>query len=245
MAGIGKNLVRSPEHVGQGVPDTLLSADRISFSFRSGKALSQATLSLRPSEIVALTGPSGSGKSTLMHCLAGLITPSAGTVAFNGEDIGGWSDRRRTALRRRSFGFIFQSSDLVPELTLSENVALPLRLNGVGRREAKDRAQGYLENLGLGEISSRRPGQTSGGQMQRAAVARALAHQPSVLFADEPTGAIDSANGEQVMRLIRRAAQEAGAAVLLVTHDGRVASYADREVRIKDGVTYGGEYAVS
>jgi putative ABC transport system ATP-binding protein len=142
----------------------------------------------------------------------------------------------RSALRRRAFGFVFQFGQLVPELTCLENVALGLRLDGVRRRVAEQRARDWLDQLEVADVAGKLPGQISGGQGQRVAVARALVTGPRVVFADEPTGALDSLNGEKVMVLLTRAARESGAAVVLVTHDARVAAYADREVIVRDGV---------
>ena len=142
----------------------------------------------------------------------------------------------RSALRRSDFGFVFQFGQLVPELTCLENVALPLRLDGVRRREAEQRARDWLDRLEVADVAGKRPGEVSGGQGQRVAVARALVTGPRVVFADEPTGALDSLNGERVMVLLTRAARESGAAVVLVTHEARVAAYADREVIVRDGV---------
>ncbi|GAA1936128.1 ABC transporter ATP-binding protein [Kitasatospora viridis] len=203
-------------------------------------ALAGATLDVLPGELVAVLGTSGSGKSTLLHCLAGLTRPDAGTVHYRGEDLWAGSDAARSALRRSEFGFVFQFGQLVPELTLLENTALPLRLNGLRRRAAEQRAGEWLARLDIGELAGKRPGELSGGQGQRAAVARALVTEPSVVFADEPTGALDSLQGERVMGLLSSAARESGAAVVLITHDMRVAAYADREVVVRDGRTADG-----
>ncbi len=182
-------------------------------------------------------GPSGSGKSTLLHCLAGIIRPDSGQVGYADQELTKLADTQLSALRRAHFGFVFQFGQLVPELTCLENVALPLRLNGVRRREAERRAGEWLDRLEVAEVAQQRPGEVSGGQGQRVAVARALVTGPRVVFADEPTGALDSLNGELVMRLLTEAARETGAAVVLVTHEPRVAAYADREVVVRDGRT--------
>ncbi len=216
-------------------PAPLLQAVELHKAFGATTALAGASLAVDAGEIVAVMGPSGSGKSTLMHCLAGLLVPDAGTVLFDGLDVGAMDDAGRSALRRRSFGFVFQSSQLVPELTCLENVALPLRLLGRRRREAEARAGEQLAALEVAEVASQRPGEVSGGQAQRVAVARALVFEPRVVFADEPTGALDSLNGERVMQLLTAAARRTGAAVLLVTHDVRVAAHSDREVVVRDG----------
>ena len=182
-------------------------------------------------------GPSGSGKSTLLHCLAGIIPPDTGRVVYDGRDLTAMSDVERSALRRTDFGFIFQFGQLVPELSCRENAALPLRLAGVGRREAERRATGWLERLEVADLDGKRPGEVSGGEGQRVAVARALVTEPRVVFADEPTGALDSLNGERVMQLLTRAARDSGTAVVLVTHEARIAAYSDREIVVRDGRT--------
>ncbi|WTX00620.1 ABC transporter ATP-binding protein [Streptomycetaceae bacterium NBC_01309] len=200
-------------------------------------ALEDASFEIAAGEIVAVMGPSGSGKSTLLHCLAGIVPPDAGELRYQGRDMAAMSDRARSALRRHDFGFVFQFGQLVPELTCAENAALPLRLNGVRRREAARRAAEWLARLEVDDVSGKLPGEVSGGQGQRVAIARALAAGPRVVFADEPTGALDSFNGERVMNLLTDAARESGAAVVLVTHDARVAAYSDREVVVRDGRT--------
>jgi len=192
-------------------------------------------LDVAEGDYVALMGPSGSGKSTLLHCLAGIIRPDSGTVSYQGTPLSTLSDVDRSELRRTEFGFVFQFGQLVPELTALENVALPLRLGGVRRREAESRAMEWLARLEVADVADKRPGETSGGQGQRVAVARALVTSPKVVFADEPTGALDSLNGERVMRLLVAAAKDTNAAVVLVTHEVRVAAYSDREVVVRDG----------
>ncbi|MGN9776978.1 ABC transporter ATP-binding protein [Micromonospora sp. H33] len=215
----------------------LLVAEDLHRSFGSTRALAGASLRVDRGEVVAVMGSSGSGKSTLLHCLAGIVRPDSGRVLFDGRDLGALPDAERSALRRAAFGFVFQFGQLVPELTCLENVALPLRLDRVGRREAERRAGEWLERLEVIDVAGKRPGEVSGGQGQRVAVARALVTRPSVVFADEPTGALDSLNGERVMRLLTAAARETGAAVVLVTHEARVAAYSDREVVVRDGRT--------
>jgi len=213
----------------------LLVGEGLHKSFGATPALCGAGLAVRAGELVAVMGPSGSGKSTLLHCLAGIVRPEAGTVRFRGVDLVARSDTERSALRRREFGFVFQFGQLVPELTCLQNVALPLRLGHVRRRAAERAAWEWLDRLGVADVADARPGQTSGGQSQRVAVARALVNDPSVVFADEPTGALDSVNGELVMNLLSDAARASGAAVVIVTHDARVAAYADREIVVRDG----------
>jgi putative ABC transport system ATP-binding protein len=216
---------------------SLLEAHGLEKTFGATPALAGAGLAVDAGEIVAVMGPSGSGKSTLLHCLAGIVRPDAGRVRFDGRDVTALSDAERSALRRRAFGFVFQFGQLVPELPCVENVALPLRLEGVRRREAQRRALAWLERLEVAELAGALPGEVSGGEGQRVAVARALVGQPRVVFADEPTGALDSLNGERVMQLLTTAARDSGAAVVLVTHEPRVAAYSDREVVVRDGRT--------
>ncbi|MCF6522011.1 ABC transporter ATP-binding protein [Streptomyces sp. JJ36] len=213
----------------------LLSARGLHKTYGSTPALAGADFTLHAGEVVAVMGPSGSGKSTLLHCLAGIVPPDEGTVHYRGRAVSTLSDARRSALRRSDFGFVFQFGQLVPELTCTENVALPLRLTGMGRREAEARAAQWLERLEVEDVRHHRPGQISGGQGQRVAIARALVGSPSVVFADEPTGALDSLNGERVMELLTDAARDTRAAVVLVTHESRVAAYSDREVVVRDG----------
>jgi putative ABC transport system ATP-binding protein len=212
----------------------LIGAD-LRKSFGPTTALDGAGLELSAGEVVAVMGPSGSGKSTLLHCLAGIIQPDSGTVTYNGRNIAKMPDGPRSALRRSEFGFVFQFGQLVPELTCLENVALPLRLSGIKRAQAESEATQWLDRLEVNDVAGNRPGEISGGQGQRVAVARALVTQPRVVFADEPTGALDSLNGERVMTLLVDAAKQTGAAILLVTHEPRVAAYSDREVMVRDG----------
>jgi putative ABC transport system ATP-binding protein len=193
------------------------------------------SVEVKAGESVALVGPSGSGKTTLLYCLAGLLQPDSGTVAFKGKDLGALGDDGRTELRQRAFGFVFQSAELVPELTLRENISLPLELNRVPAKERRTRVDGLLERLGLGEHADRRAVRVSGGQAQRAAVARAIVHRPAVVFADEPTGALDSANGAVVVDLLWELAKEQQSAIVLVTHDQELARRADRTVTLLDG----------
>lgn len=204
-------------------------------SFGPTPALRGATVAVDAGEIVAVMGPSGSGKSTLLHCLAAILTPDAGEVWFAGRRIDTLGETERSRLRRDRFGFVFQSGQLVPELTAEENVALPLLLGGVRRGRALADARGWFDRLGLDGLEERRSGELSGGQAQRVALARGMVARPEVLFADEPTGSLDSLAGEQVMNLLTDVARTAGTTVILVTHDPRVAAYADREVVVRDG----------
>ncbi|MFH9606611.1 ABC transporter ATP-binding protein [Streptomyces sp. NPDC017448] len=214
---------------------SLLAAHDLRKTYGSTPALDGASFSVHPGEVVAVMGPSGSGKSTLLHCLAGIITPDSGTITYAGRELSAMSDAERSALRRSDFGFVFQFGQLVPELTCVENVALPLRLNGVKRKAAERTALEWMERLEVDDLGAKRPGEVSGGQGQRVAVARALAGSPKVVFADEPTGALDSLNGERVMELLTEAARSTNAAVVLVTHEARVAAYSDRDVTVRDG----------
>jgi putative ABC transport system ATP-binding protein len=217
---------------------TVLRAESLALQYGQTPALVDAALDVRGGEAVAVTGPSGSGKSTLLYCLAGLLRPDAGEVTFRGRSFADLSDDERSDLRRTSFGFVFQFAELVPELSLRENVALPLQLNGVGRRDRTHRVDELLDILGLAAAADRRPGQVSGGQAQRAAVARAVVHRPAVVFCDEPTGSLDSAAGAIVLDQLLRLAHDSGSAVVLVTHSEEVAAAADRRVEVRDGRTH-------
>jgi putative ABC transport system ATP-binding protein len=205
-------------------------------SFGQTPALRGASVAVARGEIVAVMGPSGSGKSTLLHCLAGIFPPDTGEVRLDGRRLDTLSESERTRLRRTAFGFVFQFGNLVPELTAADNVALPLVLKRVSRKQAYRHAARWLDRLGLGGKGGRRTGELSGGEAQRVAVARALALGPRVLFADEPTGSLDSLTGEKVMNLLTGLAREQGITVVIVTHDVRVAAYADRQVLVRDGV---------
>lgn len=193
-----------------------------------------------PGEVVALTGPSGSGKTTLLHVLAGITRPDAGEVTYHGPDgdvvVSAAAEEARALLRRSAFGMVFQSGQLLGELTAVENVSLPLLLNGVAADVARGAADALFEPLGLGGLQERRPGELSGGQQQRVAIARALAPRPTVLFADEPTGALDRRTGDQVMDLLLRTQQTYGLTLIVVTHDPDIAARCDRVVTLRDGV---------
>ncbi|KAB1915179.1 ABC transporter ATP-binding protein [Micromonospora sp. AMSO31t] len=214
---------------------TAVEARDVVLSFGETPALRGASVVVAPGEIVAIMGPSGSGKSTLLHCLAGILVPDAGEIHFDGRRIDTLGENQRSVLRRDRFGFVFQSGQLVPELTAEENVALPLLLNGVKRAAALKEARPWFERLDLAGLERRRSGELSGGQAQRVALARGLVARPGALFADEPTGALDSLTGEQVMDLLVSSARDEGTTVVLVTHDARVAAYADRQVIVRDG----------
>jgi putative ABC transport system ATP-binding protein len=213
----------------------VIEARDVVLSFGQTPALRGASVSVAPGEILAVMGPSGSGKSTLLHCLAGILVPDAGEIHFDGRRVDTMGEQERSALRRDRFGFVFQFGQLVPELTAEENVALPLLLGGTRRAAALKEARSWLGRLGLGGLEQRRSGELSGGQAQRVALARGLVARPDILFADEPTGSLDSLTGEQVMDLMVAVAREQGTTVVLVTHEPRVAAYADREVIVRDG----------
>jgi putative ABC transport system ATP-binding protein len=213
----------------------VLEARDVVLSFGPTPALRGAGVTIAAGEILAVMGPSGSGKSTLLHCLAGILVPDSGEIHFDGRRVDTMAEAERSALRRDRFGFVFQFGQLVPELTAEENVALPLLLCGTRRAAALAEARGWFARLGLDGLERRRSGELSGGQAQRVALARGLVARPAVLFADEPTGSLDSLTGEQVMDLLVGAAREHGTTVVLVTHEPRVAAYADREVIVRDG----------
>jgi putative ABC transport system ATP-binding protein len=196
-------------------------------------ALRGVTLEVPAGQFTAVMGPSGSGKSTLMHLLAGLDTPSAGTVLIGGEDITTMSDKQLTKLRRKHIGFVFQSFNLLPTLTAEENILLPLSI--AGRKADKADLEALIARVGLEDRRDHRPSQLSGGQQQRVAIARALISRPTVLFADEPTGNLDSASGAEILALLREAVELDGQTTLMVTHDPRAAAAADRVVFIADG----------
>jgi putative ABC transport system ATP-binding protein len=216
-------------------PGRIIEARDLVKSFGQTPALRGASVGVERGEILAVMGPSGSGKSTLLHCLAGILSPEEGEVWFGGQRLDILRDDQRSELRRDRFGFVFQSGQLVPELTAEENVALPLLLSGARRAPAIGRAREWLGRLGLGGLEHRRSGELSGGQAQRVALARGLVAKPEVLFADEPTGSLDSLSGELVMDLLTSAVRKHGTTVILVTHEARVAAYADREVVVRDG----------
>ncbi len=209
-----------------------VEAHGVHFAFpREREVLQGIDLSVG-NEIVALMGASGSGKTTLLMCLAGILVPSSGTIRIVGESMDGKTLDERSKIRRERLGMVFQFSELVAELTLVSNVALPLELLGTPARAAARLAQETMNELGIGALADRYPSQVSGGQAQRAAIARALIHEPAVIMADEPTGALDAENGETALDLLLAAARERGAAVVLVTHDPSVASHADRTIDV-------------
>jgi putative ABC transport system ATP-binding protein len=196
-------------------------------------ALRDVTIAFPRGQFSAVMGPSGSGKSTLLHCLAGLDSPTSGTVEIDGTALADLSDRDLTVLRRSAIGFIFQSFNLLPMLSAFDNVELPLRI--AGNRDGADRVRAVLADVGLADRADHRPSELSGGQQQRVAIARALVSEPTVIFADEPTGNLDSASGHEILELLRRAVDESGRTVVMVTHDPRAATIADRVVLLSDG----------
>jgi putative ABC transport system ATP-binding protein len=217
------------------VADDVLVAREVSKRLGSTLALDSVSLRLIEGEAVAVVGPSGCGKSTLLQVLSGMLTADGGAVTFRGRALEQLSDGERSAVRLRHFGFAFQFGELVPELTLRENVELPLRLTGVRARPARQRSAALLESLGIADLADRRSSQVSGGQSQRAAIARAMVHEPAILFADEPTGALDSRSGTGVLDAMLDLARVRSTAVLLVTHDPAVAARCDRVVEMHDG----------
>jgi putative ABC transport system ATP-binding protein len=198
------------------------------------KALDHVNLSIEPREFVAIMGPSGSGKSTMLHLLGGLDNPTEGKVLVDGTDLSTLNDKALTILRRTKIGFVFQFFNLIPVLTGLENVALPLVLNG-SQSNATERAKTWLQRVELTDRMSHRPSEMSGGQQQRVALARALVTEPAVILADEPTGNLDSRGAEEMLRWLRRTVDDWGRTVVMVTHDPRMAAYADRIIFMKDG----------
>ena len=199
-------------------------------------------LSVEEGEYVSIMGPSGSGKSTLMNIIGCLDVPSAGSYLLNGESVGEKNDKELSKLRNSTIGFVFQNFNLLPRETALENVALPLLYGGVGRKERLRRAREALESVGLGERLTFYPTQLSGGQKQRVAIARAMVSQPKLLLADEPTGALDTASGRQIMELFRQLNQQQGVTIVMITHEPEIAACADRTLYIRDGrISEGGE----
>ena len=216
----------------------MLELRDITKSFPQQRVLEGISLTVGDGESVAIMGPSGSGKSTLLHCMSGVLVPDQGEVLFDDRDVAAMSDAERSRLRLEHFGFIFQDGQLLPELTATENVALPQIMRGVSRSQAHKDAVDMLTRLGLGAYVDRFPGQLSGGQGQRVAIARALAGPPSVVFADEPTAALDQATGHEVMQQIVAVCQKFGVALVVVTHDPKIADWCSRRVEIRDGLIH-------
>lgn len=213
----------------------VIQAKNIKKSYGTQHVLHGVSLAVVPGEILAIMGPSGSGKSTLLHSLAAITPIDSGEIMFDGTNIADLNDNQRSILRRTSFGFVFQFSQLVPELSVLDNVALPLLLNDVPRTDAYEKATRWLGEVGLSEKHDSLPGEISGGQAQRAAIARAMVVQPKILFADEPTGSLDSLNSERIMELFVATAKQHGTTVIMVTHEPSIAAHADREIVVRDG----------
>ncbi|MBK9714614.1 MAG: ABC transporter ATP-binding protein [Kouleothrix sp.] len=218
----------------------LIQAENLTKVYGAGEtaltALDHANLSVEAGEFVAVMGPSGCGKSTLLYLLGGLDRPTAGRALVDGQSLGDLSDDKLTRLRRQKIGFIFQFYNLIPMLDATENAALPITLEGVRPAEAKAKATEWLQKVGLGQRLHSRPDQMSGGQQQRVAVARALVAEPKLVLADEPTGNLDTRSSDEIAALLRQVANEWGRAVVMVTHDSHIASYADRIVFLRDGL---------
>ncbi len=218
---------------------SILATESLTKQYQMGEvlvtALDGVDFSVERGEFVAIMGPSGSGKSTLLHLLGGLDYPTAGEVYLNGEALSKLSDDQITRLRRRKVGFIFQFYNLLPTLTTLENVALPLMIDGQSASRSRALIGELLDLVGLADRGDHRPDQLSGGQQQRVAIARAFANQPEIVLADEPTGNLDSHSGTAILELLRRTCRELKATIVMVTHDPRAASYADRVVFLKDG----------
>ncbi|WP_370449426.1 ABC transporter ATP-binding protein [Corynebacterium sp. LK12] len=210
----------------------------ITKSYNSAPVLTGISLTIEPGETVAVMGPSGSGKSTLLHCMSGVLLPDDGDVIFGDTKINSLSDADRSALRLHDFGFVFQDGQLLPELTARENVALPMILQGKKRSKSLALADDVLSRLGLEDLTRRRPGQMSGGQAQRVAIARAMAGEPGVIFADEPTGALDQSTGHEVMQQLTALVEQTGTTLVMVTHDVKVADWCRRRVEIRDGLIH-------
>jgi putative ABC transport system ATP-binding protein len=198
-------------------------------------ALEKVDFSVEEGEFVAIMGPSGSGKSTLLHLLGGLDGPSDGEVTLAGKPLSKLNDREITLIRRRNVGFIFQFFNLLPTLTAEENMALPLFIDGQNTKPHQEKIDRLLELVGLSERRHHKPDQLSGGQQQRVAIARAFVTDPAIVLADEPTGNLDSKTGEEILTLLRRSCDELGQTIVVVTHDARAASFADRVVFLMDG----------
>lgn len=214
---------------------TALTGRNLVKNFGAVKALAGVDVTIPAGQSVAVMGPSGSGKSTLLHCLSGILPVTSGEITVGGTSVTSLNDAGRSRLRLKAFGFVFQDGQLVPELPANENVALPLMLAGASRRSAIREANSWLTKVGLESERKRRPGEMSGGQAQRVAVSRALASSPSVVFADEPTGALDQATGHEIMQILTTTARMGGATLVVVTHDPNVAAWCDRLIEIRDG----------
>ncbi len=216
-------------------PMPTVEACDLYLSYGQTPALRGVSLACLPGESVAVMGPSGSGKSSLLHCLAGVLRPDSGEVRVAGQRLDTMSERERSRHRLAHIGMVFQFGNLIPELTLLENVALPLQLLGERAGDARSRALALLDKLGVADVSGRRAGAVSGGQAQRATVARAMVHTPTVVLADEPTGALDTVSADKVVDSLLGLAREMGSTVLVVTHENRIAAHCDRLLAMRDG----------
>ncbi|MEU9641799.1 ABC transporter ATP-binding protein [Streptomyces sp. NPDC048188] len=215
-------------------PAPAIALEGVTRTYPGGvRALDDVTLTVGHGTFLAVMGPSGSGKSTLMHCAAGLDSPTSGSVRVDGREISGLNETRRTELRRERVGFVFQAYNLIPSLSVEDNITLPLRL--AGRRPDRDWLRTLTERVGLADRLAHRPAELSGGQQQRAAVVRALAAKPAVVFADEPTGALDLRSAHQVLDLLRALVDDLGQTVVMVTHDPAAAARAHRALVMADG----------
>ena len=219
--------------------EVIISAKDIKKAYGKTHALRGASLRVKKGEVLAIMGPSGSGKSTLLHSLAAIISVDSGEIRLNGKRIDKLPDDKRSILRRTMFGFVFQFGLLVPELTVEDNVALPLLLNKKDKKEAYKKAKRWIAEVGLSGKENNLPGELSGGQAQRIAIARAMVIEPQILFADEPTGSLDTFNSEKVMELFIKTVKEHGTTVIMVTHEPSIAAYADREIVVRDGKIVG------
>ncbi len=215
--------------------DLIIRARGLVKRFGQTEALRGIDLDVQRGEVLAIMGPSGSGKSTLLHCLAGVLVPDEGTVSIGDTEISRMSEAERSALRLNTLGFVFQFGQLLPELNALDNVTIPLLLGGTKRRDAIAMATETLHRLGMADLLAKLPSELSGGQAQRVAVARAMVTRPQVLFADEPTGSLDSLAAENVLNALLDLVRETGTTVVIITHDPRTAAYADREVIVRDG----------
>ncbi|MGW0121252.1 ABC transporter ATP-binding protein [Streptomyces sp. NPDC003327] len=214
----------------------ILRAESVDLFYDTQHAVRSVDFTLEQGEVAAIMGSSGSGKSSLLYCLAGVLPPSSGSIAFDGVEFSSLPDGDLSALRRQRLGFVFQYGELLPELTVEENAALPMRLAGISKEHAHAAAAQVLGRLGMGDLLRRRTSKLSGGQSQRVAVARALVHRPDIVFADEPTGALDSSNADAVLKEFLSLARRQKTAVVIVTHDAKVAAMADTQYAMADGV---------
>lgn len=218
---------------------SIIETENLTKVYGSGEtavtALDRVSFSVEAGEFVAIMGPSGCGKSTLLHLLGGLDHPTSGSVKIGGHALTSLTDDQLTELRRKKIGFVFQFFNLIPVLNAVENAALPVTLDGVKMDTARQRATDWLKNIGMADRLQHRPDQLSGGQQQRVAIARALVANPELILADEPTGNLDTHSGDEIARLLRQTSKDWNRSVVMVTHDPRIASYADRIIFLKDG----------